>query len=111
MEDFVLPFTEAGRPGEDYSTMLSKTTQAWVKVSGKPFKTLMGNVSQGKELFAPALVITQFCKSIGADWKQQQGLIRIAKKNGEKLGFLAYFKIHYLQRIFTFTSIVCIQIM
>lgn len=34
-------------------------------------------------------VITEFCKSIGADPKQRQGLIRLAKKNGEKLGFLA----------------------
>ena len=33
--------------------------------------------------------ITEFCKSIGADAKQRQGLIRLAKKNGEKLGFLA----------------------
>lgn len=34
-------------------------------------------------------VITEFCKSIGADGKQRQGLIRLAKKNGERLGFLA----------------------
>lgn len=34
-------------------------------------------------------VITEFCKSIGADAKQRQGLIRLAKKNGERLGFLA----------------------
>ena len=34
-------------------------------------------------------VITEFCKTIGADSKQRQGLIRLAKKNGEKLGFLA----------------------
>jgi hypothetical protein len=34
-------------------------------------------------------VITEFCKTIGADPKQRQGLIRLAKKNGEKLGFLA----------------------
>ncbi|KAJ8616218.1 hypothetical protein MRB53_035590 [Persea americana] len=35
------------------------------------------------------LVITEFCKSIGADGKQRQGLIRLAKKNGEWIGFLA----------------------
>ncbi|OAE24108.1 hypothetical protein AXG93_2752s1220 [Marchantia polymorpha subsp. ruderalis] len=35
------------------------------------------------------MVITEFCISIGADAKQRQGLIRLAKKNGEKLGFLA----------------------
>jgi len=34
-------------------------------------------------------VIKEFGKSIGADTKQVQGLIRLAKKNGEKLGFLA----------------------
>ncbi|WOK95385.1 protein PROTON GRADIENT REGULATION 5, chloroplastic-like [Canna indica] len=74
----------------------------------------MGNVNEGKGLFAPAVVfvrnivgrkrfnqlrgkaialhsqvITEFCKTIGADGKQRQGLIRLAKKNGEKLGFLA----------------------
>ncbi|GJZ74107.1 protein proton gradient regulation 5, chloroplastic [Tanacetum coccineum] len=102
--------------GEDYSTMLAKTAPAWVRVSGKPLRhgPMMGNVNAGKGLFAPAVVITrnivgkkrfnqlrgkaialhsqvitEFCKSIGADSKQRQGLIRIAKKNGEKLGFLA----------------------
>nr|CAD1820914.1 unnamed protein product [Ananas comosus var. bracteatus] len=74
----------------------------------------MGNVNEGKGLFAPIVifvrniigrkrfnqlrgkaialhsqVITEFCKTIGADSKQRQGLIRLAKKNGEKLGFLA----------------------
>jgi hypothetical protein len=34
-------------------------------------------------------VIKNFCQQIGADTKQVQGLIRLAKKNGEKLGFLA----------------------
>jgi len=34
-------------------------------------------------------VITQFCKTIGADKKLNQGLVRLAKKNGEDLGFLA----------------------
>ncbi|KAJ0964952.1 hypothetical protein J5N97_026090 [Dioscorea zingiberensis] len=34
-------------------------------------------------------VITEFCKTIGADNKQRQGLIRLAKKNAERLGFLA----------------------
>ncbi|KAG8087585.1 hypothetical protein GUJ93_ZPchr0010g8696 [Zizania palustris] len=74
----------------------------------------MGNVNEGKGIFAPLVVvvrnvvgrkrfnqlrgkaialhsqvITEFCKTIGADAKQRQGLIRLAKKNGEKLGFLA----------------------
>ncbi|PKI48769.1 hypothetical protein CRG98_030811 [Punica granatum] len=74
----------------------------------------MKNINEGKGLFAPVVVftrniigkkrfnqlrgkaialhsqvITEFCKSIGADAKQRQGLIRLAKKNGERLGFLA----------------------
>ena len=39
--------------------------------------------------FFTAAVIKDFCKQLGADGKQVQGLIRLAKKNGEKLGFLA----------------------
>ncbi|TVU04469.1 hypothetical protein EJB05_47579 [Eragrostis curvula] len=85
--------------------------------SARPLRspaTMMGNVNAGKGLFAPLVVvarniigrkrfnqlrgkaialhsqvITEFCKTIGADSKQRQGLIRLAKKNGEKLGFLA----------------------
>lgn len=34
-------------------------------------------------------VITDFCKEIGADGKVRQNLIRTAKQNGGKLGFLA----------------------
>lgn len=34
-------------------------------------------------------VIKNFGSQIGADVKQVQGLIRLAKKNGEKLGFLS----------------------
>jgi hypothetical protein len=40
-------------------------------------------------VFCGPQVITEFCKSIGADGKVRQGLIRLAKKNGGKLGFLA----------------------
>ncbi|CAK9190844.1 unnamed protein product [Sphagnum jensenii] len=77
-------------------------------------QTVMKNINEGKGVFAPLVVltrsivgtkrfnqlrgkgialhsqvITEFCKTIGADAKQRQGLIRLAKKNGEKLGFLA----------------------
>uniref|UniRef100_A0A0F7GZC4 Proton gradient regulation 5 n=1 Tax=Goodyera fumata TaxID=1390594 RepID=A0A0F7GZC4_9ASPA len=77
-------------------------------------RPMMKNVNEGKGVFAPVVVlarniigrkrfnqlrgkaialhsqvITEFCKTIGADGKQRQGLIRLAKKNGEKLGFLA----------------------
>ncbi|CAK9139540.1 unnamed protein product [Ilex paraguariensis] len=100
--------------GEDY-TMLAKSVPTRVRV-GRPVRSvpMMKNVNEGKGLFAPAVVvtrqiigkktfnqlrgkaialhsqvITEFCKSIGADPKQRQGLIRLAKKNGERLGFLA----------------------
>lgn len=100
--------------GEDYP-MLAKTVPSHVRV-GKPVRLqpMMGNVNEGKGLFAPLVivarniigkkrfnqfrgkaislhsqVINEFCKQIGADSKQRQGLIRLAKKNGEKLGFLA----------------------
>jgi hypothetical protein len=39
-------------------------------------------------LLFPA-VIKEFCGQLGVDNKQVQGVIRLAKKNGEKLGFLA----------------------
>ncbi|XP_008224166.1 PREDICTED: protein PROTON GRADIENT REGULATION 5, chloroplastic [Prunus mume] len=100
--------------GEDYA-MLVKSVPSHVRV-GKPIRAqpMMKNVNEGKGIFAPAVVvarniigkkrfnqirgkaialhsqvITEFCKSIGADAKQRQGLIRLAKKNGERLGFLA----------------------
>lgn len=46
--------------GEDYSTMLAKTASAWVRV-GKPLRygPMMGNVNEGKGLFAPAVVVTR----------------------------------------------------
>uniref|UniRef100_A0A0F7CYU1 Proton gradient regulation 5 n=1 Tax=Habenaria pantlingiana TaxID=1498489 RepID=A0A0F7CYU1_9ASPA len=47
------------------------------------------NQLRGKAIALHSQVITEFCKTIGADGKQRQGLIRLAKKNGEKLGFLA----------------------
>ncbi|GAB4814188.1 hypothetical protein N2152v2_001234 [Parachlorella kessleri] len=50
----------------------------------KPFNQL-----RGKAISLHSQVIKDFCKQLGADGKQVQGLIRLAKKNGEKLGFLA----------------------
>ncbi|GFP92965.1 protein proton gradient regulation 5 chloroplastic [Phtheirospermum japonicum] len=47
------------------------------------------NQIRGKAIALHSQVITEFCKSIGADSKQRQGLIQLAKKNGEWLGFLA----------------------
>ena len=40
-------------------------------------------------MFVCIAVIKEFCSQFGVDSKQVQGLIRLAKKNGEFLGFLA----------------------
>ncbi|XP_057541579.1 protein PROTON GRADIENT REGULATION 5, chloroplastic [Amaranthus tricolor] len=101
--------------GENYG-MLVKSVSSQVRFPSRPTRAqpMMKNVNEGKGLFAPLVVITrniigkkrfnqlrgkaialhsqvitEFCKSIGADSKQRQGLIRLAKKNGERLGFLA----------------------
>uniref|UniRef100_A0A0F7GY42 Proton gradient regulation 5 n=1 Tax=Pelargonium nanum TaxID=59882 RepID=A0A0F7GY42_9ROSI len=106
---------ESSISGDDYHHALMQSVPRFVTV-GKPICSppSMKNVNEGKGLFAPAVVITrniigkkrfnqlrgkaialhsqvitEFCKSIGADAKQRQGLIRLAKKNGERLGFLA----------------------
>ncbi|KAI3459539.1 hypothetical protein Pfo_016202 [Paulownia fortunei] len=101
--------------GEDHTMLQTKVAPPQVRVA-RPVRPrpMMKNVNEGKGLFAPIVVvtrniigkkrfnllrgkaialhsqvITEFCKSIGADSKQRQGLIRLAKKNGEWLGFLA----------------------
>ncbi|KAL5712003.1 Protein PROTON GRADIENT REGULATION 5 [Ranunculus cassubicifolius] len=100
--------------GEEHSK-LTKSVPTSLRVS-RPIRSspMMKNVNEGKGIFAPLVVVTrdvvgkkrfnqlrgkaialhsqvinEFCKSIGADAKQRQGLIRLAKKNGEILGFLA----------------------
>ncbi|GIL58024.1 hypothetical protein Vafri_13223 [Volvox africanus] len=50
----------------------------------KPFNQL-----RGKAISLHSQIIKDFCKLLGVDNKQVQGVIRLAKKNGEKLGFLA----------------------
>ncbi|KAL0028985.1 hypothetical protein WJX77_009736 [Trebouxia sp. C0004] len=47
------------------------------------------NQLRGKGISLHSQVIKSFGKRIGADNKQVQGLVRLAKQNGEKLGFLA----------------------
>lgn len=47
------------------------------------------NQLRGKAISLHSQVIKEFGKNIGAEQKQVQGLIRLAKKNGEKLGFLS----------------------
>jgi hypothetical protein len=44
---------------------------------------------RGRAIAEHTRVIRAFCKFIGADTKQAQGLVRMAKKNGERLGLLA----------------------
>ncbi|MED6157687.1 Protein PROTON GRADIENT REGULATION 5, chloroplastic [Stylosanthes scabra] len=105
--------------GEEYSMLAAKSSSSSSQVrmgrgKGLRMQPMMKNVNEGKGIFAPLVVvtrniigkkrfnqirgkaialhsqvITEFCKSIGADAKQRQGLIRLAKKNGEWLGFLA----------------------
>ncbi|PSC67685.1 paladin isoform X1 [Micractinium conductrix] len=78
----------------------SLSVYAGNKGSGGPFAPLvvvvrnyMGtkefNQFRGKMISLHSQVIKEFGKEIGADNKQVQGVIRLAKKNGEKLGFLA----------------------
>ncbi|KAL7081273.1 hypothetical protein ACP275_14G029100 [Erythranthe tilingii] len=101
--------------GEDHTLLQAKAAPPQVRMA-RPLRPrpMMKNVNEGKGIFAPVVVvvrnivgkktfnqlrgkaialhsqvINEFCKSIGADSKQRQGLIRLAKKNGEKLGFLA----------------------
>ncbi|XP_078429286.1 proton gradient regulation 5 [Wolffia australiana] len=109
--DWAAPF--AG--GEDRAALARKASAARLRPANPPRSVpMMKNVNEGKGIFAPLVVvtrnivgkqrfnqlrgkaialhsqvITEFCKSIGADGKQRQGLIRLAKKNGERLGFLA----------------------
>ncbi|BDA44252.1 Protein PROTON GRADIENT REGULATION 5, chloroplastic [Coccomyxa sp. Obi] len=47
------------------------------------------NQLRGKAISLHSQVIKSFGAQIGAENKQVQGLIRLAKKNGEKLGFLS----------------------
>jgi hypothetical protein len=46
------------------------------------------NQIRGKAISIHSQVITEFCKFVGAQQKVRQGLIRKAKTNGGKLGFL-----------------------
>jgi hypothetical protein len=46
------------------------------------------NTIRGKAISLHSQVIGDFCKYIGANNKIRQGLIRVAKTNGLKLGFI-----------------------
>ncbi|KAH0452568.1 hypothetical protein IEQ34_019867 [Dendrobium chrysotoxum] len=91
--------------GEDRAA-LSKAISLPLR-SSKPLRAspMMKNVNEGKGIFAPVVVLARniigkkrfnllrgkaiALHSQASDGKQRQGLIRLAKKNGEKLGFLA----------------------
>ncbi|GAX80646.1 hypothetical protein CEUSTIGMA_g8081.t1 [Chlamydomonas eustigma] len=84
----------SGAPKKAATTMMGN------KASGGPFSPLvvvvrnaMGekdfNKFRGKAISVHSQVIKDFCSQFGVDNKQVQGVIRLAKKNGEKLGFLA----------------------
>ena len=47
------------------------------------------NKLRGKAISLHSQVIKDFCKQVGVDNKQVQAVVRLAKKNGEWLGFLA----------------------
>eukprot|EP00475_Leptophrys_vorax_P017700 TRINITY_DN24304_c0_g1_i1.p2 TRINITY_DN24304_c0_g1~~TRINITY_DN24304_c0_g1_i1.p2 ORF type:complete len:122 (+),score=5.97 TRINITY_DN24304_c0_g1_i1:388-753(+) len=47
------------------------------------------NQIRGKAIALHSQVIGEFCSKTGVNGKQRQGLIRLAKQNGAKLGFLA----------------------
>jgi hypothetical protein len=46
------------------------------------------NTIRGKAISTHSQVINEFCKYVGAEQKMRQGLIRLAKTNGNKLGFI-----------------------
>lgn len=93
----VFPAAPAGAAALSYRR---KVTVMGNKATGGPFaplvrvvRNVMGtkefNKFRGQAISLHSQIIKDFGKQIGADGKQVQGLIRLAKKNGEKLGFLA----------------------
>ncbi|KAJ9505734.1 thylakoid membrane protein [Haematococcus lacustris] len=83
-----------GAPSRKAVTMMGN------KATGGPFSPLVVvvrnvvgekdfNKLRGKAISLHSQVIKDFCKQFGVDNKQVQGVIRLAKKNGEFLGFLA----------------------
>lgn len=60
-----------------------------VRVSRQLIGKKRFNQLRGKAISLHSQVIKNFCSQVGASKKQAQGVIRLAKKNGERLGFLA----------------------
>lgn len=59
-----------------------------VKFTAGIFGQKKFNTIRGKAISTHSQVINEFCKYVGAEQKQRQGLIRLAKTNGKKLGFI-----------------------
>ncbi|WP_254903873.1 MULTISPECIES: electron transporter [Cyanophyceae] len=47
------------------------------------------NKTRGKVIGLHCKTITNFCNTVGLDAKTRQNLIRLAKSNGHRLGFMA----------------------
>ena len=47
------------------------------------------NRLRGQIIALHSKTITNFCQNVGIESKQRQSLIRLAKNNGKRLGFLA----------------------
>ncbi len=47
------------------------------------------NRVRGQVIALHSKVITGFCQNVGIESKQRQSLIRLARDNGKRLGFLA----------------------
>ena len=46
------------------------------------------NKTRGKAIGLHCKAITNFCNTVGLDGKTRQNLIRLAKSNGHRLGFM-----------------------
>ncbi len=47
------------------------------------------NQLRGKAIAVHSQVITEFCNQVGVERNRRQNLIRLARDNGKRLGFLA----------------------
>ncbi|ACA99468.1 MULTISPECIES: hypothetical protein [Cyanophyceae] len=55
----------------------------------KVMGTARFNKTRGKVIGLHCKTITNFCNTVGLDAKTRQNLIRLAKSNGHRLGFMA----------------------
>ncbi|GMH38585.1 hypothetical protein BSKO_06469 [Bryopsis sp. KO-2023] len=85
--------SSAGRPVRAVTTMGNKATTGPFAPLVRVARDVVGkkkfNQLRGKAISIHSNVIKEFCGNVGADRRVAQGVIRLAKKNGEFLGFLA----------------------